>query len=190
MSNSPSHKVIKSIKLVHKVEEILLYVNNNETLPKEIVDIVKSYSKRASIFALVVGAIPLIGGIIAFFISAGFTLSMYTKINKKIGLTLSENMIKTIKKGVFAHIKALLIIFGLISSAMSLFPGIGTIGSSTIICITVYLTTYLSGSIYLESLSKLFIAGEDPNKLSKEDWEKEYENNNQKNNDAKCKRRI
>ncbi len=172
MSNSPSVK--KLMSAAEKLQLAMKFMDKiaKESLPKEIVDIVMFHSKGATISALGAGLLPGIGGTTALVVSAGFTWSMYTKINKKIGLTLSENMIKTIVAGVSTNIGAYALGGVVISSAMSFFPGIGTIGSSLIIGATMYALTLISGYIYLKILTKIFSTGEDPNKLSKEDWEK------------------
>jgi hypothetical protein len=73
-------------------------------LPQEIADIVKFHSAGAA--AVASGWVPGFGGLAAVGINAGFIWTMYGRINSKIGLPFSENVVKSIATGIATNLAA------------------------------------------------------------------------------------
>jgi hypothetical protein len=141
----------------------------DDGLPEEIAEIVKSHSKGAAIAALGSAWIPGIGGTAAVTIAAGFVWSMYLRINSKIELSLSENIIKTVASGIATNLAAWAIASLAISTALSFLPGLGNVGASAIMCGTCYALTLASGFVYLKILTRVFKAGKDPTSMTADD---------------------
>lgn len=130
----------------HLVE--LLDKQAEELLPREIADVVKLHSKLA------VGSawIPIPGADVA---AGAVTIwTMYGRINGKIGLSVQENVLKTIASGVATNLASYAAISG-VASAMKLIPGIGTIGGAVIMSASLYAITIASGWVYLKALCYL-----------------------------------
>jgi len=137
----------------------------DKSLPQEIANIVKFHSRGATIAALGSGLLPGIGSTTAVVASAGFIWSMYIRINNKIGLSISKNIIKTVAAGVATNLASSAVGALILSTALSI-TGIGNVGSSAIMGITCYALTLASGFVYLKILTNLFKAGKDPTTLS------------------------
>ena len=154
-------------KVLHVSIELVKHMDKaaDENLPKEIADIVKFHTKGATAGALA-GAIPGIGAVVSFLTSAGFLWGMYARINKAIGIKLSENILETIASGVITNLAASIVGPLIASSILSVIPFVGSIGSIIVMGATVYGLTMASGIIYLKILTNIFGAGEDPSNLT------------------------
>lgn len=78
--------------------------------------------------------------------------TMYVRINKKLGISFSENMMKSIGSAVGANLASNLAMTG-IGSALKFIPGIGTIAGGIIMSAAMYGTTVGAGWIYLTALT-------------------------------------
>lgn len=151
----------------HAAKELVHAVNKavDENLPKDIADIVKSHSFGAATAGVAAGWIPGAGGLAAAGIAAGFVWTMYGRINGKIGLSITDNLLKTLSSGVATNLAAY-VVGGLVMSAVfSMIPGIGSVGASLVAGATAYALTLASGYVYLRLLTDLFKSGRDPSTM-------------------------
>ena len=146
-------------------------------VPSKIADIIKFHSKGAAVSAVAAGWVPGAGSTIAVTISAGFIWTMYAKINNAIGLKLSDNILKTLASGVATNLMAAYAGGWLISTALSLIPGLGSLGASAIIGATCYALTLASGYVYLKIMTELLSkeGKENLQNLTQEELKKEAE---------------
>lgn len=115
-------------------------------LPNEIADIVKLHSKIAVGLAI----IPLPGGDLAGEVANVW--GMYLRINKKLGLKLSETKLKTVAAGVAANVAnsvALTLGFGVLAKFL---PGPGTVAGAAVEAATFYGITITSAYVYMKAL--------------------------------------
>ena len=137
-------------KLLNTAIELvkLLDKTANAALPQELADVVKLHSKLA------VGSawIPIPGVDVA----AGATniWSMYVRINNKLGISVKENVLKTIASGVAPNLASYATMSG-VASALKFIPGIGTLGGAAILSASLYAITIASGFVYLKALCTL-----------------------------------
>ena len=149
---SDRHILHAAQKLVHALNKTL-----DENLPTEIAEIVKIHSAGAAAAGVAAGWIPGAGGLAAVGICAGFIWSMYGRINAKIGLPLTENVVKSLGTGIATNLAAYFV-GGLITSTIfSLLPGIGSVGASVVVGGTSYALTLASGYVYLKLLANIFL---------------------------------
>jgi hypothetical protein len=141
----------------------------DEALPLSIAEIVKFHSKGAAAAALGSAWIPGAGGAAATLAAAGFIWSMYGRIGSEINLPMSSNILKSLASGVATNIASAMAGSFVISTAFSLFPGIGSVGASVVMGGTCYALTLSSGYVYLKIMTKLFSRGVDPTKLSEQE---------------------
>lgn len=144
----------------------------DDSLPREIAEVVKFHSKGAAVAALASGWIPGVGATAAVTIAAGFVWTMYSRINGKIDLPLTENIVKSIASGVATNLAAYAVGSVVFASAFSLFPGLGNVASAAIIGGTCYALTLASGFVYLKILTNVFTSGNDPSAMTAENLKK------------------
>jgi uncharacterized protein (DUF697 family) len=141
----------------------------DDVLPHEIAEIVKFHSKGAAAAALASAWIPGAGGTVAVTISAGFIWSMYGRIGEKIGLPFGSNVLKSLASGVATNLASAIVGTIVLSTALSLIPGLGSIGASVIGGATCYALTLASGYIYLKIMTKIFQGRVNLSTVSEED---------------------
>jgi uncharacterized protein (DUF697 family) len=161
-------------RLLDAAIELVKYMDKtvDESLPRDIAGIVKFHSKGAAIAGVASGWIPGVGGTAAVVISAGFVWTMYSRINAKIDLPISENIIKSVASGIATNLAAYAVASIAIATAFSFFPGLGNVGASVIIGATCYALALASGFVYLKILTKIFKEGKDPSSLTVENLKK------------------
>jgi len=158
--SSNSHILRAATELVHALNKAV-----DENLPKEIAEIVKFHSAGAAAAGVASGWVPGFGGLAAAGISAGFIWTMYGRINSKIGLPLSENIVKSVGTGIATNLAAYFVGGLVVSTLLSFIPGVGSVGASIIVGGACYALTLASGFVYLKLLTNLFLSGQDPTKM-------------------------
>lgn len=165
---SSNHHILHAAK--HLVEAINKSIDVD--LPQEIADIVKTHATGAAAAGVGAGWIPGAGGLAMAAISAGFIWTMYGRINSKIGLPMTDNLVKSLATGVATNLATGFVGALIVQTIFSLFPGIGSIGASAVAGGTGYALTVGSGYVYLKLLTKLFISGKDPTKMDESSLKK------------------
>ncbi len=141
----------------------------DDNLPYEIAQIVKDHSKGAAVAAVAAGWIPGAGAVAAVAVSAGFIWTMYGRINHELEVPFSENVMKSLASGVATNLAAGVVGGLVMSAALSMLPGLGSVGASAVAGATCYALTIASGYVYLKVLTNVFRAGTDPTTMSADD---------------------
>ena len=132
---------------MHVAKELVVLLDKaaDKSLPKEIADVVKLHSKIA------VGSawIPVPGADVA--AGAANIWTMYGRLNGKIEIPISENILKSLGAGVATNLTSYVAVSG-VASAMKFIPGIGTVGGALIMSASLYAVTLVSGWVYLKAL--------------------------------------
>lgn len=128
-------------------------------------EIVISHALGAAVASVASGWIPGAGGLAATAASAGFIWTMYGRINGKIGLPLSANVVKSLATAMVTNLGAYFVGGVITGTLFSLIPGIGSLGASAVVGGTSFGMTYASGYVYLKALTALFRAGHDPTRM-------------------------
>lgn len=129
--------------------------NGAEMLGKEIADIVNKHSIGAAAAGLGVAWLPGAGSTAALAACAGIIWSMYFRINSRIGVSLSKNILKSVGTAIATNLAASVVSSVAISTVASLFPGIGNVAASAVMAGVSYSLTWASGLIYLKVLARL-----------------------------------
>jgi uncharacterized protein (DUF697 family) len=119
-----------------------------QLLPQEIVDVVKLHSKLAVGSAL----IPVPGADVA--AGAANIWTMYGRVNSKVGISIRDNVLKTIGSGVVTNLASYMAMAGL-GSAIKAIPGLGTVTGTALMSASLYAVTLASGYIYVKALTLL-----------------------------------
>lgn len=153
--------------ILHAAKELVHVLNKSvdESLPEEIAEIVKTHSAGAAAASVAAGWIPGAGGLAAAGICAGFVWTMYGRINSKIGLPLTDNLVKSLATGVATNLATGFVGALVLQTVFSIFPGLGSVAASTIAGATGYALTLAAGYVYLKLLIELFLDGGDPTKM-------------------------
>ena len=115
------------------------------TLPDEIVDCIQLHSG----LAVAAAWIP-IGGLDVAALTANIW-TMYVRINKLLGISFSENMMKSIGSAVAANLASNLALTG-IAAGLKYIPFVGTITGGAIMSASMYGTTLGAAWIYLMAI--------------------------------------
>lgn len=150
--------------ILHAAKELVDTLNKavDDNLPAEIAEIVKTHSAGAAAASVAAGWIPGVGGLAAAGICAGFVWTMYGRINSKIGLPMTENIVKSLATGVATNLAAGFVGALVLETIFSIFPGIGSLAASAVAGGTGYALTLAAGYVYLRVLTKLSLDGRDP----------------------------
>ena len=119
-----------------------------QLLPQEIVDVVKLHSKLAVGSAL----IPVPGADVA--AGAANIWTMYGRVNSKVGISIRDNVLKTVGSGVVTNLASYMAMAGL-GSAIKAIPGLGTVTGTALMSASLYAVTLASGYIYVKALTLL-----------------------------------
>ena len=119
-----------------------------QLLPQEIVDVVKLHSKLAVGSAL----IPVPGADVA--AGAANIWTMYGRVNSKVGISIKDNVLKTVGSGVVTNLASYMAMAGL-GSAIKAIPGLGTVTGTALMSASLYAVTLASGYIYVKALTLL-----------------------------------
>lgn len=129
--------------------------NSAEVLGREIADVVNKHSIGAAAAGLGVAWLPGAGSAAALAACAGVIWSMYFRINSRIGVSLSKNILKSVGSAIATNLAASVVSSVAISTVASLFPGIGNVAASAVMAGVSYSLTWASGLIYLKVLARL-----------------------------------
>lgn len=119
---------------------------------KEILSIVNKHS----LIAAGAGWVPI--PFVDFILVVGNIWTMYASINKVIGISFSDNLLKSIGSGVVANLSSAIISQALLS-CLKIIPGIGTISAGLILTACNYATCVAAGYVYMRALT--IIASDD-----------------------------
>lgn len=137
---SAAQQLVAVMKAIDKVADA--------NLPQQIVDVVKRHSRIAVASAW----IPVPGADAA--AGAANIWAMYVYINKKIGVSVGDNILKTICAGVATNLASFAAVSA-VASALKFIPIIGTVGGAVAMSGTLYAITLASGWVYLTAITKL-----------------------------------
>jgi uncharacterized protein (DUF697 family) len=123
---------------------------------KELSDVVKQHA----LLGLGAALIPIPGADLAAL--AVNTWTMYVRINKVLGVSFGDNVLKSIASGVIANIATLLpgLGLGLLAEGVAKFiPGFGTIAGMAVGAVVNVGVMYAAGKVYIKALEKLINNG-------------------------------
>lgn len=129
-----------------------------ENIPEDIVNCIYAFSAGAAALAFT----PVPGLDIALVTADVWT--MYVRINKHLGISFSDNLMKSIGSAIAGNLTANAGQF-LVAGALKLIPGIGTAIGGTILAATTFGTTLAAGLVYLKALTRLYSGGHDAGDL-------------------------
>jgi len=162
MDNSQLYKA--AVELVKAIDKA-----TDESLPGEISGIVKFHAKAAAAAGVASGWVPGMGGAALMAASAACIWTMYGRINGKIDVPLGENIVKSVISGITTNlVTQFALVLGIVT-VTSFIPIIGQVGTAVVVGTLGYGISIAAGIIYIKTLTKVFKAGEDPTRLSKEE---------------------
>ena len=156
--------------ILESATELLQAYNKalDTVVPKDLCDIVKFHGCGAAVSSAAAGLIPGAGGVAATVCYAGFIWTLYGRLGKKIGLPFNKHILKSLAAGVATNLAAYAVASLVVSSVISLFPGIGSLAASAIDAGMGYAIVSASGIVYMKVLTKMFKNQQDPTTFSAE----------------------
>jgi len=146
-----------------------LHKSGPTILGQEIAGIVEKHSIGAAATGLGAAWLPGVGATAALAASAGFVWSMYYRINTKIGIPFSKNILKSLGTAIATNLVASAVSSVVISTALSFLPGIGNLAASMLMAGVVFSLTWSCGLVYLKILTRFAEANVDLNNVSEDD---------------------
>lgn len=158
---------MSSHHILHVAKELVETLNHavDKNLPEEIAGIVKTHSAGAAAACVAAGWLPGAGALVAAGICGGFVWTMYGRINSKIGLPLTDNLLKSLASGVATNLATGFVGALILQTLLTMLPGIGSAGAAVLAGGTGYALTLASGYVYLKLMTNLFLSGKDPTKM-------------------------
>ncbi len=132
-----------------------LHKSGPKILGREIADVVEKHSIGAAVAGLGVAWLPGAGATVALAASAGFIWSMYYRINVRIGVPFSKNVLKSVGTAIATNLASSVVANVAVSTVLSLIPGAGNVVSSVVMAGVVFALTWAAGLVYLKILTKL-----------------------------------
>ena len=147
--------------LLHRAVEYLDEVSDGilaDGGAEEAAGVIKGCAISAAIAGVGSGWIPGAGGAVA---TAAFVASiwtMYVLINIKLGISIKDNILKTLASAFLTNILATVgsVLLGLaVGTVLSFIPGVGTAASVAIDAMIGYIVVFVSGILYLNLIGKM-----------------------------------
>lgn len=145
-------------KAVEKAIHQLLHAIHRESehqLGGELAEIVTYHSVACAAAGTASGWLPGAGALAASAVAAGAIWTMYGRINAKLGIPFSENLVKSLATGVATNLASYFIGTAVLTTVFSFFPGIGTVAAAGIAGVTCYALTVASAVVYFKVLTGL-----------------------------------
>lgn len=125
---------------------------------EQIKDTIGDYAIAAAVASGVAGVAPGFAGVAAALTQTGFVWATYVKINKTLGISMSENTAKfigsTIVTNLITNASAFVaVLIG--SSILSIIPGVGTAAAIALNAALGYTIVYVSAIIYLKLITRM-----------------------------------
>lgn len=130
----------------------------NGTKLHEIQDTINRFAISSAVACCFSGVVPGAAGIVAMLAQAGFVWATYLSINKILGLSFSENVIKTVASGILTNLvmnAGTLLLTNAATSVLSLIPAFGTAVAAAINCALGYIVIYVAAILYLNLITKM-----------------------------------
>lgn len=125
---------------------------------QEIQDTINGFAIASAVACFFSGVVPGAAGVVAVLAQAGFVWATYLKINGILGLSFSENIIKTIASAILTNLvvnAGTLLLAGAASTVLSFVPGIGSAIAAAINCTMGYVVIFVSAVLYLKLITKM-----------------------------------
>lgn len=129
-------------------------------------DTIMACAVVAAIAGVGSGWLPGAGALVATAAWVATIWGMYVKINKDLGISIKDNVLKSLASAILTNILAAagsLVLMLVGSFLLSFFPLIGQGAAIVVDGIIGYITVFASGVLYIRLLTKLFKAGSNLN---------------------------
>lgn len=125
---------------------------------EQIKDTIGDYAIAAAVASGVAGVAPGFAGVAAALTQTGFVWATYVKINKTLGISMSENTAKFIGSAIVTNLITnagafVAVLIG--SSILSIIPGVGTAAAIALNAALGYTIVYVSAIIYLKLITRM-----------------------------------
>ncbi len=127
---------------------------------ESIKDTIQGYAIASAVASMASGIIPGVAGVVAALTQAGFIWATYVKINKTLGISMTENTAKFIGSAILTNIVtgagAILLAYAG-AAILSFIPLVGQVAAAAINGALGYIIIYASAVIYLQLISRMIL---------------------------------
>lgn len=125
---------------------------------QEIQDTINGFAIASAVACFFSSIVPGAAGIVAMLAQAGFVWATYLSINRILGLSFSENVIKTIASAILTNLvvnAGSLLLAGTASTVLSFIPVFGSAIAAAINCTMGYIVIFVAAILYLKLITKM-----------------------------------
>ena len=122
---------------------------------EELQKMVTKHAFAAAIAAMTSGWVPAAAGAIVSGVGTGFVIALYVRLGKALGVKLSKGLLRAVASVVAAEVASYLAVSIVGLTALSLFPGLGSMGASAISGLSTFAFVYISALVYVKMLASL-----------------------------------
>lgn len=133
----------------------------NGTKIESIKDTVNTFAISAAVLGAAADVIPGAGGLLAALAQTGLVWALYVKINKTLGIAISENALKFVGSAIATNIitsAGYMILAYAAAAVMSFIPVFGQAGSAVTHLALGYILIYAAAVVYLNFLTRTYKA--------------------------------
>lgn len=126
---------------------------------EEAAEVIKKCAVGAAIAGVGSGWLPGAGGLVATAAWVAAIWTMYALINKKLGISVKENVLKSLASAILTNILAAAgayLLAMIAGGILSFIPGIGTAAAMAVDAMLGYVTVFVSGILYLNLLTMMY----------------------------------
>lgn len=119
---------------------------------------INKFAIYSAVAGAAVCAVPGAGGTLAALTQTGLVWTLYVQINKTLGISIKDNVLKFIGSAILTNLAAnagTYIVAYAAASILSFIPGLGTAGAVLIGAATGYMVIYAAAIVYLKLLTKM-----------------------------------
>ena len=119
-------------------------------------DTIRGFAISAAIASAVAGLAPGVAGVVALLTQTGFVWATYVKINKTLGISMTENTAKFLGSAIVTNIAlnaGAFFVAVIIAGLFSMLPGLGSAAAAAIDAAMGYVIIYAAAVIYLKLIT-------------------------------------
>ena len=156
MNHAILHNATESlVKAINKASDDVCSSANAEAAA----DVIKTCAVGAAIAGVGSGWLPGAGALVATAAWVATIWTMYALINKKLGISIKDNVLKSLASAILTNILSAAgayMLAMLLGGLLSFIPGIGTAASVAVDAMLGYITVFVSGILYLNLLTMMY----------------------------------
>jgi uncharacterized protein (DUF697 family) len=159
--NSTNSKINSALEALIKARGASMQV-------QELKNILTQHAIGAAAATVTVAWVPVAGVAAWIGILSAVVFSMFYRINKQLGVSLSKKLIKSIAASIISSLSGAVVGLTVAGATLAFVPVLGSIGSSILLAAMAYALSNVAGYIYIKLMTSLSLSGTDLSSITEE----------------------